>query len=52
MNDYHLIILGGGMAGLTAALYWARAVLKTLVLEKQTCGGLANLAVEIEYFHS
>jgi thioredoxin reductase (NADPH) len=50
MEDYDLIIIGGGMAGLTAAVYGARAGLKTLVLERQTCGGLANSAVEIENF--
>lgn len=52
MEGYDLIIIGGGMAGLTAAVYGTRAGLKTLVLEKQTCGGLANSAVEIENFPS
>jgi thioredoxin reductase (NADPH) len=51
-SDYDLIIIGGGIAGLTAAIYGARAGLKTVVLEKQTCGGLANWAVEIENFPS
>jgi len=40
------------MAGLTAAVYGVRAGLKTAVLEKNTCGGLANWAVEIENFPS
>lgn len=52
MEDYDLIIIGGGIAGLTAAIYAARARLKTLVLEKHSCGGLANSAVEIENFPS
>ncbi|MBI4767057.1 MAG: FAD-dependent oxidoreductase [Deltaproteobacteria bacterium] len=51
-SDYELIIIGGGIAGLTAAIYGARAHLKTLILERQTCGGLANWAVEIENFPS
>jgi thioredoxin reductase (NADPH) len=52
MEGYDLVIIGGGMAGLTAAVYGARAGLKTMVLERQTCGGLANSAVEIENFPS
>jgi thioredoxin reductase (NADPH) len=52
MEEYDLVIIGGGMAGLTAAIYGARAGLKTVVLEKLTCGGLANWAIEIENFPS
>ncbi|MFH0787896.1 MAG: FAD-dependent oxidoreductase, partial [Pseudomonadota bacterium] len=51
-SDYDLIIIGGGIAGLTAAIYGTRAGLKTLILERQTCGGLANWAIEIENFPS
>jgi thioredoxin reductase (NADPH) len=34
-KDYDLIIIGGGPAGLTAAIYAGRYMLKTLVLEKE-----------------
>lgn len=34
-----LLILGGGPAGLTAAIYAARSGVKTLVLERQMAGG-------------
>jgi len=38
MND--IIIIGGGPAGLTAAIYTSREGLDTLLLEKGVCGGL------------
>ena len=34
MEAYDVIIIGGGAAGLTAAIYCGRAKLTTLVLEK------------------
>lgn len=36
---YDVIIIGGGPAGLTAAIYTARSRLKTLLIEKAGCGG-------------
>lgn len=36
---YDVIIIGGGPAGLTAAIYAARACLDTLLIEKQPIGG-------------
>lgn len=44
---YDLIIIGGGPAGLTAAIYGGRAKLKTLVVNKGTIGGLVNTTREI-----
>tara|TARA_Y100000310_G_scaffold306787_1_gene348251 strand:- start:16818 stop:17723 length:906 start_codon:yes stop_codon:yes gene_type:complete len=43
MEKYDLIIIGGGPAGLTAAIYAARYKLKTAVFSK-TIGGLAATA--------
>ena len=37
--DYHLIIIGGGAAGKDAALFAARAGIKTLLVEKNQLGG-------------
>jgi len=48
--DYDLIITGGGPAGLTAGLYAARAMLKTLLLEKMTPGGQAATTFLIENY--
>lgn len=48
MND--LIIIGGGPAGLTAAIYAARAGVKPLVLESLTCGGQTITTSEIENY--
>ncbi|MCL2485124.1 MAG: thioredoxin-disulfide reductase [Endomicrobia bacterium] len=36
---YDVIIIGGGPAGLSAAIYASRARLKTLIIEKAGCGG-------------
>jgi thioredoxin reductase (NADPH) len=40
-SHYDLIILGGGPAGLTAALYTAREYIDTLVIERAAFGGQA-----------
>jgi thioredoxin reductase (NADPH) len=40
-SHYDLIVLGGGPAGLTAALYTAREYIDTLVIERAAFGGQA-----------
>jgi thioredoxin reductase (NADPH) len=46
-QHYDLVIIGGGPAGLTAAIYGGRARLKTLLIEKSLIGGLATYTNEI-----
>lgn len=47
---YDVAIIGGGAAGLTAAIYCGRARLKTIVFEKALPGGLATYTSEIENY--
>lgn len=47
---YDVIIIGGGPAGLTAAIYNARARLKVLILEKTKLGGQIISTHEIANF--
>ena len=48
MHD--VIIIGGGAAGLTSALYTSRGNLKTLILEKELYGGQMNNTDLVENF--
>ena len=45
-----VLIIGGGPAGLTAAIYTSWLGLKTVVLESGIVGGRAWLAPQIENF--
>ena len=47
---YDVIILGGGPAGYTAALYAARAGLSTLVIEKLFAGGQMTQTTQIDNY--
>ena len=49
-SQYEIIIIGGGPAGMTAALYACRARMKVLLLEKALCGGQVLIADTIENY--
>lgn len=48
--EYDVIIIGGGPAGLTAAIYATRGGLKTAIIEKQSAGGQISLSGEVENY--
>jgi thioredoxin reductase (NADPH) len=47
---YDLIVIGGGVAGLTAALYAAREGIETLLIDKSGIGGQAALTEKVENY--
>ncbi|RLG22468.1 thioredoxin-disulfide reductase [Methanosarcinales archaeon] len=48
MHD--IVIVGGGAAGLSAAIYATRAMVDTLVIERSSIGGNVSLIVDIENY--
>jgi thioredoxin reductase (NADPH) len=50
MTTYDLIIIGAGPAGLTAAIYARRALLKCLILEKSLAGGKLNKTADVDNY--
>jgi thioredoxin reductase (NADPH) len=47
---YDLIIVGGGPAGLTTAIYAAREGIETLVIERSTLGGQAGVTEQLDNY--
>ncbi|ADU62835.1 MAG: thioredoxin-disulfide reductase [Pseudodesulfovibrio sp.] len=50
MKEYDAVVIGGGPAGMTAALYLLRAGVKTAMLEKLSPGGQVLMTSEIENY--
>ncbi|MBI1949899.1 MAG: thioredoxin-disulfide reductase [Acidobacteria bacterium] len=50
MTERHVVILGSGCAGLTAAVYAARANLRPLLIDGHEAGGQLGLTTDVENF--
>lgn len=49
-EDYDVVIIGGGSAGLTAGIYCGRSMLKTLIIEQSLIGGLITSTEDLENY--
>lgn len=52
VKTFDLLILGGGPAGMTAAIYAARANMAAAVVDSNLCGGQVNFTYVVENFPS
>lgn len=50
MNNYDVIIIGAGPAGLSAAIYLKRAGINPLIIEKESPGGTLNKVKSIQNY--
>ena len=50
MNNYDVIIIGGGVAGLTSSIYTSRSFLKTMNIAGFPAGGQLTWTTEVENF--